>query len=466
VHDRAVPRLRLLRGRRGLTTSAAPDYEAAVAALRRRGRFGVSLGLARIEALLGELGNPERRLRGALVGGTNGKGSVVALARSALQEAGLRIGTMPKPHLVSYRERIAIDGRPISRGRFAAALAAVAPAIDRVEARLGPPTEFEALTAAAFAHLAGAGIDLALVEVGLGGRLDATNVLDAGVAVITNVQHDHERLLGSTLAAIGAEKAAIIKRGNLAVTGARGRGLGPIQARSASVGASLRRAGPGQAYAATWRKAGWDGIVIDAARPGGLLLDLKVGLLGSHQAVNAAVALALLDALVEDAERRDIRLALDEAAIRRGFAAARWPGRLELLSETPIGPVLLDGAHNPAGARALAHALGELGMRHFPLVFGATRGKRVAAVLRALSPLEPRPVFTRVADASAIPAEGLLARWRRVVGGGSGRTAATPEVALRMAAGLRTSLEQPIVVAGSLYLVGAVRGILRGEEDE
>ena len=141
MHDRAVPRLRLLRGRRGLTTSVVPDYEAAVAALRSRGRFGVSLGLARIEALLDELGNPQRRLRGALVGGTNGKGSVVALARSALQEAGLRIGTMPKPHLVSYRERIAIDGRPISRERFAAALGAVTPAIERVEARLGPPTD-------------------------------------------------------------------------------------------------------------------------------------------------------------------------------------------------------------------------------------------------------------------------------------------------------------------------------------
>jgi dihydrofolate synthase/folylpolyglutamate synthase len=441
-----------------------PDYEAAVAALRRRGRFGVSLGLARIEALLAELGNPQRRLRGALVGGTNGKGSVVALARSALQEGGLRIGTMPKPHLVSYRERIAIDGRPISRERFAAALEAVTPAIERVEARLGPPTEFEALTAAAFAHLAEAGIDLALVEVGLGGRLDATNVLDAGVAVITNVQHDHERLLGPTLAAIGGEKAAIIKPGNLAVSGAAGRGLAPIEARSAAVGASLRRAGPGQAYDATLRDAGWDGIVIDATLPGGPMPGLKVGLLGSHQAANAAVALALLDALVEDAARRDLRLGLEEEAIRRGFARARWPGRLELLSETPIGPVLLDGAHNPAGAGALARALGELGMRRFPLVFGATRGKRVAAVMRALAPLEPRPIFTRVEDSTAIPAEGLLARWRRVVGG-RGRTASTPAAALRLAADLRASPDQPIVVAGSLYLVGAVRGILRGEED-
>lgn len=434
-----------------------------MAALRSRGRFGISLGLSRIEGLLEELNNPHRRLRGALVGGTNGKGSVVALARSALQEAGLRIGTMPKPHLVSYRERIAIDGQPISRERFAAAMAAVMPAIDRVTERLGPPTEFEALTAAAFQHLADAGIDLALVEVGLGGRLDATNVLDAGVAAITNVQHDHEKLLGPTLAAIGAEKAAIIKRGNLAVTGALGRGLAPILARCADVSADLRRAGPKQEYQATLSDAGWDGIVVDAARRDGPLADLRVGLLGGHQAANAAVALALLDALVDDAARRGAPLELDDTAIRRGFAGARWPGRMELLRSTPIGAVLLDGAHNPAGARALARALEELGMRRFPLVFGAMRGKRVAAVLRALSPLDPQPIFTRVEDPGATSPDALLARWRRI--GSGGRTSASPQAALRVAADLRMTPDQPVVVAGSLYLVGAVRGMLRGEED-
>jgi dihydrofolate synthase/folylpolyglutamate synthase len=445
-------------------TTARLDYDGAVAELRNRGRFGISLGLARIEALLAELGEPQRRLRGALIAGTNGKGSVVALARSVLNAAGVKVGTMPKPHLVEYRERIAIDGRSIAPERFAAAVESILPALERVTARLGPPTEFEALTAAAFRELAQTGVDLVLVEVGLGGRLDATNVLDPGVAVITNVQHDHERLLGSTLAAIGAEKAAIIKPGNLAVTGATGRGLAPILARCASLGVPLRRSGPRQAYGIRLRQAGWDGLVVDVTTPSGTLRDVRVGLLGGHQAVNAGVAVALVDALADDAARRGGKLSIDEASIRHGLAAAQWPGRLELLDETRAGRVLLDGAHNPAGARALAAALRELDMRRFPLVFGAMRGKRVTAVLRALAPLEPQPVFTRVADVGAFPPGELLRRWRQVTGDG-GLTASTPEEAVHMAAALRLQPEQPVVVAGSLYLVGAVRGMLRREEE-
>jgi dihydrofolate synthase/folylpolyglutamate synthase len=440
------------------------DYRAAVEQLTSRGRFGISLGLERVTAILDELGHPERQLRGALVGGTNGKGSVVALARSALGAGGLRVGTMPKPHLVSYRERIAVDGRPLGEAAFAAAIEAVLPAVDRVAARLGPPTEFEVLTAAAFRALARAKVDLALVEVGMGGRLDATNVLDPGVAAITNVQLDHERYLGPTLAAIGTEKAAIIKPGTLAVTGASGRGLRPILDRCARLAVPLRRAGPGLAYRATLRDVGWDGLRIDARTPDGWMRDLQVGLLGRHQLDNATVALALLDALREDGERRGQPLAgLEEAAVRAGFAAARWPGRMELLRGTRHGDVLLDGAHNPAGARALASSLEDLGVRGFPLVFGAMRGKRVSAVMRSMAPLAPRPVFTAVADPGALPAAELLRRWRRLAR--SGQAVADPETALERAAEMRRSAGQPLVVAGSLYLVGAVRGMLLGEQE-
>ncbi|HEX2194404.1 MAG TPA: Mur ligase family protein [Candidatus Limnocylindria bacterium] len=440
------------------------DYPAAVAALRSRGRFGISLGLERVDAILDRLDRPDRRLRGALIAGTNGKGSVVALVRATLNAAGLRVGTMPKPHLVSYRERIAVDGEPLSEAAFADAVERVLPAVDDVAERLGPPTEFEVLTAAAFAELARAEVDLAVVEVGMGGRLDATNVLDPGVAAVTNVALDHERYLGHTLAAIGTEKAAIIKAENLAVTGASGRGLRPILDRCADLAVPLRRAGPRQPYRASVRDAGWDGLVLDARAGARELDELHLALLGSHQAGNAAVALAVLDALGQDGERRGSLLGVDDGAIRRGFATVRWPGRMELLRSTSVGPVLLDGAHNPAGARALAAALDELGLRRFPLVFGAMRGKRVSAVLRALAPLRPRPVFADVPDRGAHTAGELLHAWRPI--GRGGRAEPVLERALAEAAALRRGADQPVVVAGSLYLVGAVRGMLLGERSE
>lgn len=419
------------------------------------------MGLERVARLMAELDHPERGLHGALVGGTNGKGSVVAMTRSVLVAAGLRVGTMPKPHLVSYRERIAVDGEPISVGDFAEAVERVLPAVDRVSVDVGPPTEFEALTAAAITELGRRDVDVAIVEVGLGGRLDATNVLDLGVAAITNVQKDHEAILGATLHAIGGEKAAIIKPDNLAVTGASGQGLTPIRDRCRALGIDLRRAGPDQPYRAELRDQGWDGIVVDALTPTRDLRDLRVGLLGAHQAENAAVALAVLEAIAERGDRRGRPIALTEDALRHGLADARWPGRLEMLdgSRVGLGRVLLDGAHNPAGAAALTRSLRALGLRRPTIVFGAMRGKNVPDILRALAPLRPRFVFTRVDDPNAHDPSALARTWRRITGNHAA-TAPTPADALLRANG------DPIVVAGSLYLVGAVRGLLTGTTED
>lgn len=437
-----------------------------MAAIRQRGRFGVSLGLDRIEWLLAELGHPERELRGALVAGTNGKGSVVALAGAVLRHAGSRVGAMPKPHLVTYRERITIDGATLSPPMFAGIIGEVIVAADRNAGAAGPPTEFEILTAAGMLALARADVDLALVEVGLGGRLDATNAANLGVAAITTVAHDHERHLGRTLTAIGREKAAIIKTGNLAVTGATGRGLAPVVDRCAALQAPLRRSGSGQPWEATLVDSSWQGVTVDLRTPEGTVRDLRIGLLGRHQAANGATAVALLDAIREDGERRGRPVLVDESALRAGMADARWPGRLELFPEAAGGRgVLLDGAHNPSGARALARALADLGVRSPPLVFGAMRGKRVAAVMRALAPLSPRPVFTAVADPHAHAPEDLLRTWRRVVPAArraeAGTTASSPDEAVDQAAAL--SGGGPVVVGGSLYLVGAIRATLTGE---
>ncbi len=443
-------------------------YEEALRALQERGRFGIRLGLGRTRALLRALGDPQLALRGALIGGTNGKGSVLALAGSALRAGGFRVAETPKPHLVSYRERLQLDGRPIDPGSFGRVVGEVLDAAGRLPRR-DAPTEFELLTAVAFRWFAEVGVDLALVEVGLGGRLDATHAWDGGVAAITNVDLDHTDRLGDTVAQIAGEKAAIIERGDVAVTGAGGDGLRVIRRRAHRLGVPLTEVGPPSLV-------GWDrdGIVVNLPRLG----ETRIGLRGRHQAVNAAVADAVLDALTT-AGIADVP---DEAR-RRGYADARWPGRLELI-ETSRGmvdgrpaDVLLDGAHNPAGAVALARALEDLrpmlsGGEDAPepppltLILAMMSDKDVAGVLAALasSPAAraARVICTQVDAPRALPAARLANGWSAVA------PRSRTSVVVPVAAALDRALAEapgPIVVAGSLYLVGAVRAILVDDPD-
>jgi len=437
-----------------LTPVTVPDpAAAAIAELQARGRFGIQLGLGRTRALLRLLGHPERRLRGALIGGTNGKGSVQAMVGAVLGAAGVRAGQTPKPHLVDYRERIVVGGQAIAPEDLAELLGEVIRAADQVPASLGPTTEFELLTAAAFAWFAREAVDVAVVEVGLGGRLDATNTWDGGVAVVTNVELDHMDRLGSTLARIGFEKAAIIKRGDRAVTGASGAGLTAIRRRAARFAVPLE-----EVMTLPVTGMDLDGLVVQA--PG--LPDLHVGLLGRHQAANAAVALATLRAL----DGAGI-VSVSEAAVRGGLAAVRWPGRLELLPGDP--QVLLDGAHNEAGIAALVAALDELRPRLAPgrptLLFGVMADKAVEHMLGRLAAApalrDLRVVTTEVSGSRAMPAQALAATWRRLAGSGVDvRSITVTRDALEEARTLAREAGGPLIVAGSLYLVGAVRGWL------
>jgi dihydrofolate synthase/folylpolyglutamate synthase len=423
-------------------------YAEALQALSERGRFGIRLGLGRTRALLRELDHPERLVRGALVAGTNGKGSVLALADSALRAAGYRVGSTPKPHLVTYRERIQVDGRPIAPDDFARLVERVLDAAKRVAPRQGEPTEFELLTAVVFARFAEVRPDLALVEVGLGGRLDATHAWDGGVAVVTNVDLDHMDRLGDTVTAIAREKAAIIERGDLAVTGARGDGLAVIRRRARRMGVPLTEVPPAPLL-------GWDrdGIEVDLPRLG----PTRVGLRGRHQAANAAIADATLDAL----EAAGIAT-VPAAARRTGYASAVWPGRLELL-HVQDRDVLLDGAHNPAGAAALAVAIDDLRPFLAPgaitLVTASMADKDIDGVIAALaasaSLADATVIVTSLDVRRALPASELAARWR------AGRPGpiiveADPVAALDRA----LYRSGPVIVAGSLYLVGAARGQL------
>jgi len=444
------------------------SYPAAVAALVARGRFGIRLGLGRTRALLRGMGNPEHGLRGVLVGGTNGKGSVVALVAACLTVAGWRTGETPKPHLISYRERIRVAGRPIAADDFTAAVREALPVADRVARRHGPPTEFELLTAVAFTHFARTGVDVGVIEVGLGGRLDATHAWDGGVAAITNVDLDHTEWLGTTIAGIAREKAAIVMPGDRAVTGAVGDALAVIRRRARRVGAPLRVAIPPPVLAVDLA-----GIIVDLPDLGAT----RVRLLGRHQAANVAVADAVLDTL----EIAGIA-ATPPSARRAGYATACWPGRLELVAVPGAGPggadaqVLLDGAHNPAGAAALAAALEELcpllrggGDRVRPpitLVVGSMADKDVDGVIRALAVVPAlagvRVITTAVAGGRALPAVDLAARWRAALPRSAVEAVPDPGAAIDRAV---ATAPGPVVVAGSLYLVGAARARLVDDPD-
>ena len=422
-------------------------YEESLAYLSSLGRFGIKLGLERTRALLSELGNPEALFQGVLVAGTNGKGSVCAMLAAVLQEAGYQVGFMPKPHLVSYTERIQVNQRPIAEDDFAALLTSLQPPIDRVAAEHGPPTEFEILTAAALYYFARAGIDLLVCEVGLGGRLDSTNVLDLGVEVITNIALDHTQYLGTTLEAIAGEKAGILKPDSLAITGAQPPALAVIEAAALKQSIPLLRLG--HEIQLTAVDKGWAGVVATITTPGGTYKELRIPLLGLYQAENAALAVAAIDGL------RSRGWEISNGELRNGLAHTRWPGRLEIIDRDPI--VLIDGAHNPAGLeRSLATVKGLAKDRPLVIVFGAMKDKDLPAMLALLRATGAPVIFSRIDwHRAAVPAD-LAAQF------GTGAPAAESVTEALEMAREKAGREGLVFVCGSLYLVGEAKALEAG----
>jgi dihydrofolate synthase/folylpolyglutamate synthase len=420
-------------------------YEQALAHISKLGRFGMKLGTERTTAILDRLGNPERNLKGALVAGTNGKGSTAVCLASILQAAGRRVGFMPKPHLISYTERIQVGGVPISEADFVETLETLIPTFDSVAADIGPATEFEMLTAMAIAYLTPR-CDTLVCEVGLGGRLDATNALDLGCAVITNVDLDHQKYLGDTIEQIAYEKAAIIKSGNHVITGCEGSALRIVEERAAQVSAaSVWRLG--QEITLSSSSMGWDGHVLSVSGPGFEHTDLRLALVGDYQPKNAALAVAAAHALGE----------VSEVAIRHGLERTRWPGRLQLIETEPR--VILDGGHNPAAMMKSGEALRKLiGSERLVAVFAMLAERDPAKLLVALATLRPDAVvFTEPGSAGghAVPAARLV----EVYGGRS--EAVVPAVAAVDRAKELAGRKGNVLVCGSLYLVGEVLAVLR-----
>ena len=421
-------------------------YKESLDYLTSLGRFGIKLGLERTQALLHALNDPQDLFQGVHVAGTNGKGSVCAMLASILQAAGYRVGLMPKPHLVSYTERIQVDQRPIPEADFAALLTEVQPVISKVAAELGAPTEFEILTSAALYYFARAGIDLLVCEVGLGGRLDSTNVLDLGVDVITNIALDHTQHLGSTLEAIAVEKAGILKPDSLAITGAQPPALAVIEAAARQQRIPLLRLGYEIEVRALNRE--WAGVEATVNTPAGTYRDLRVPLLGLHQAENAALAVAAIDGL------RSRGWDIADGALRDGLARTRWPGRLEVIDRHPI--VLVDGAHNPAGLERSVAAVRTLaGGRPLVIVFGAMKDKDLAAMLSQLRALGAPVIFSAIDWHRAASPADLAKQF-----GEPAEVAASAKEAI-IRARERAGASGLVFVCGSLYLVGEAIALYR-----
>lgn len=413
--------------------------------LAERTQLGVKFGLESMRALLEALDHPERAAPVLLVAGTNGKGSVAAYAEAALLASGLRTGLYTSPHLVDVRERIVVDGAPLTPGALERAVSRVREAAERLVAagRIpAHPTYFETLTLAAFEHFRAACVEVAVVEVGLGGRLDATNASEPLVSAIVGIDRDHEEFLGTSLAAIASEKAGVLRPGRTTV-------LGPLAAEARA--AIAARAQPGgarlvDALHGVSLAVGPDER-IDLRTPAHAYAGLRP-LPGVHQRANLVVAVRLL----EEAAAAGLPLDLDR--VGDGIERTRWPGRLQWLPGPP--PLLLDGAHNAAGARALAEYL--RGRPLGALVFAAMADKAVEEMAEALFPLARHVVLTRLPLRRAATTVELALR-----GGRFARTCHR-RARVRQALALARSLAAPgeaVVVAGSLYLVGAVLGLLQ-----
>jgi dihydrofolate synthase / folylpolyglutamate synthase len=399
-------------------------------------QLGVKFGLETTRSLCAALGHPESAFPSLLVAGTNGKGSVAAYLDHALRASGLRVGRYTSPHLVRVNERIVVEGRPVTDDELDEDLA-------RVRALGTVPTYFEALTVASFLRFRAAAVDVAVLEVGMGGRLDATNVSDPLVSAIVSIALDHEAYLGSTLAAIATEKAGVVRPQRATVLGPL-----PTEARKAvqdtaeACGARIVDAEAG----ATWREDERGLRLITPLRTYEALRPLP----GLHQRDNLLVAVRVL----EEAHAAGLRVDLEQAAA--GLAGTEWPGRLQWIpGEVPL---LLDGAHNVAGAQALARHLSGLGP--FVLLFGALRDKAFPEMARLLFPLAREVVVTSPPAGRAASVDEILAAVVHL--STPCHAVADLDTALRLARE-RARGVGPVVVAGSLYLVGAVLARLRSE---
>lgn len=421
------------------------NFDAAVAALEARQETRIELGLDRVRDHLQKVGSPHETLKCFHVAGTNGKGSTCAILASVLRAAGLRTGLYTSPHLSDVRERMTIDGEAVSRDEFARLMQST---LDADPGR--KLTYFELLTSIAFQWFAARRCDVVVLETGLGGRLDATNVIGKPLAsVISSIDFDHTQFLGRTLRSIASEKAGIIKAGRPALAGPMPpEALKVIAARAAEVGAPLTIVKPWKTVGVSWRRGAQS--LLDGKRR------YSLSLLGARQGVNAALAKAALDAS---------GLAIPPAALRAGLAKTRWPGRFEVLASDGRRAIL-DGAHNAQAAKALADTFKASPWSRSDVrwIVGLMRDKDAAAVLAPLAPFLKDVVCVAPRSPRAMEPEKLARFVRAAAPAASVRVDDSPKAALD---GWRAQARSPrlAVVCGSFYLVAEARELLGTPRD-
>lgn len=419
-------------------------------------RFGSRLGLERMRALMGLLGDPQKNLRYIHVAGTNGKGSVCRFIYSALRCGGYRVGLFTSPFIVSFYERFEYDGAFIGEDELEEVADVVLSAASRLVSEGGDsPTEFEILTAIAFVYFSRKNPDFVVLEVGLGGLGDSTNIIDeAAVSAITPISLDHMEQLGNTIEEIAAQKAGIIKKGCPVVCGAGEEAEGVIRRRAEELGCRFVTSAE---VSVKNMEADRYGASFDAAFHAKTFKDIKLSMLGPHQVENARIAIAALETL-----RENHMVSLPASAMTEGLRAATLPGRLEVMSKAPL--IIADGAHNPAGAKALAAAM----LKLFPderilVVAGMLRDKDIRGVLKELRSFAAAFIATEPEGDRSLPAGELAAEINAdaseaasIIG-----VESNPQEALNLAiSAVQNEKYDMIVITGSLYLIGAIHQIL------
>src|SRR2546421_1097774 len=413
--------------------------------------------LERMRTLLRKLGNPQQHFKSVHVAGTKGKGSTCAMVAAMLQACGYKVGLYTSPHLVDVRERIQIDGEMVSHAEFARLIKGIEPMVGRMKPT---PTYFDVLTAAAFKYFADQKIDIAVVETGLGGRLDSTNVIKPEVTAITSISKDHMAQLGNTLALIAQEKAGIFKKDIPAVTVTQDPDAEAVLARvAAKVGAPFDVAGKSIEFSYRFESSRMLGPHnrVCLTTPATKFEHLAVPLMGEHQAINCGLALAVIDKL------KTRGLPINDMKAMEGLAKTTLPGRMEIINQTP--KVIVDGAHNAASIDAMMRAIGQ----HVPydsmvVIFGCCADKDVAGMLERITSGADKVIFTKVNNIRTADPEELAARYVEQFGK-MAQVAETLEEALSIANRAVTK-EDLICITGSFYLVGEAKKYFAAKQQQ